>query len=99
MLNGFLEAVGLIASLIGIWESVSRRLVSRNVAVRINRIENESFAVQRSPRDCGANHLTGHDRQIVVASNLNRQVFSGSYGMRTQIKPCHDLDIVAFLGT
>jgi hypothetical protein len=98
VLNGFLEAVGLIASLIGIWEFVSR-VVSRKVAVRMRRaIENKSSVAEKSARDCGANQITLLDPQTVLASNLNRQLFSGSYRMRTQIKPRHDLDILAFLG-
>jgi hypothetical protein len=100
VLNWLLDSVGLIASLIGIWEFVSKRVASRKAVVRMRQaIENKSFAVQKSPRDYVANHSNLHDPQTVVASNLNRQAFSGSSRMSTQIKPRYDLDIVAFLGT
>lgn len=72
MLNWLLEAVGLIASLIGIWEFVFRSAVSRKIAGRMSRaIEKKSFAIRKSLQDHVADHVAPLDPETVAEATYD----------------------------
>lgn len=95
MLDGLLEVIGGIASLIGIWEFLSRRASARKLAARISHAFSKKTPTIHRTRVDPCVHRT-FDPAPVAAANMNRYAFAGSYCMKTQILPGnHDIDVVA----
>jgi hypothetical protein len=88
MLGGILEAIGVLASLIGIWEFVSRLALTRRIGTTLGRV----FSKKTRPI-----HKILVDPEPLALSNVNRYAFLGSFRSKTRVRPSTDLDVAAFL--
>ena len=100
MFDGLLEVIGLIASLIGIWEFVSRRDSARRLAGRISQMFSKKTGASRGTHvdPSLVNRIVLFDAGGIAETNMNRHVFAGSYRRKIHIVPGnHDIDVVTSL--
>src|SRR5688572_20800261 len=91
--DGLLEAIGVVASLIGIWEFVSRREFARRLRARISHVFATMMRAIRRKHVDPLNRITLFDRDEIAETNITRML-AGSYRRKTQVIPGnHDIDV------